>query len=177
MKSRTVITATIFTLVAILFAGLGVYFSQLPTNKPQASDALYASNLPTVPALPDGKTTSLASYRDQVLVVNFWATWCAPCVQEMPELSALQTELGTKKVSFIGIGIDSPASMAEFAQKHKITYPLFVGGMSGTQLATTLGNNTGGLPYTVLLNKSGQIVKTYRGRLDMTQLRQDILAL
>lgn len=169
MNSRIVITA----LVAICFAGLGVYFSQLHAEKPQASDALYASNLPTV---PDGKATSLAGYRNKLLLVNFWATWCAPCVEEMPELSALQTELGTEKINFIGIGIDSADSMAEFAKKYKITYPLYVAGMTGTQLATTLGNNTGGLPYTVLLNKSGQIVKTYRGRLDMKQLRQEIVA-
>jgi len=169
MKSSKLIT----TFIAIIFAGSGVYFSQLHAGKPQPSDALYASNLATV---PDGKTKSLADYRNSVLVVNFWATWCAPCVQEMPELSAMQTELTAKKIKFIGIGIDSPDNMAEFAQKYKITYPLFVGGMSGTQLATTLGNNTGGLPFTVLLNKTGEIVKTYRGRLDMKQLHQDILA-
>jgi len=164
----------IIALIAIIFTGLGIYFSQLQAEKPQPSDALYSSKLATVPA---GKNSSIADYRNSVLVVNFWATWCAPCVQEMPELSELQTELAAKKIKFIGIGIDSPDSMAEFAQKHHITYPLFVGGMSGTQLATTLGNNTGGLPFTVLLNKSGVIVKTYRGRLDITQLRKDILAI
>jgi thiol-disulfide isomerase/thioredoxin len=119
---------------------------------------------------------SLADYRNSVLVVNFWATWCAPCVQEMPELSALQTELSSKKIQFIGIGIDSQDSMTEFAQKYKITYPLLVGGMSGTQLASSLGNKKSGLPFTVLLNKSGEIVKTYSGRLDIKQLHQDILA-
>jgi len=170
MRPRILITV----FVAIIFTVLGIYFSQFHAVKSQLSDALYASKLATV---PPGKSNLIADYRNSVLVVNFWATWCAPCVQEMPELSELQTELAAKKIKFIGIGIDSPDSMAEFAQKHHITYPLFVGGMSGTQLATTLGNNTGGLPFTVLLNKSGVIVKTYRGRLDMTQLRKDILAI
>lgn len=169
MKSRKLLTV----LVSITFTGLGFYFSQLHAEKPHPSEALYDSKLATVPA---GKTKSLADYRNSVLVVNFWATWCAPCVQEMPELSALQTELTAKKIQLIGIGIDSPGNMAEFAQKYKITYPLFVGGMAGTQLATALGNNTGGLPFTALLNKSGDIVKTYRGRLDMKQLHQDILS-
>lgn len=172
MKSNKLLV----TLIAIVSAGLGIYFSQLHAEKPQISDALYASNLATVPASPDNKTKSLADYRNQVLVVNFWATWCAPCVQEMPDLSALQTELTTKKVQLIGIGIDQQSDMTEFAQKYKISYPLFVGGMSGTQLTKTLGNAKGGLPFTILLNKSGEIVKTYSGRLDMKQLRQDILA-
>ncbi|PRC91343.1 TlpA family protein disulfide reductase [Solimicrobium silvestre] len=172
MKSRFLITS----LVAIVFGGFGLYFSSLHAEKPQVSDALYASSLPTVPAAPNGAAKSLAEYRNKVVVVNFWATWCGPCVQEMPELSAMQTELAAKKISFIGIGIDSPDSMAEFAKKYKITYPLFVAGMSGTQLATDLGNRSGGLPFTVILDKSGAVVKTYRGRLDMTQLRQDILA-
>ncbi len=164
-------------LVAVVFAGLGLGFSTLNAAKPQLSDALYASSLATVPAQADGKTVSLGAFRNQVLVVNFWATWCAPCVKEMPELSTLQTELKASHVQFIGIGIDNPTDLTEFAQKYKITYPLFVGGMSGTQLATDLGNKVGGLPYTVLLDKSGAVVKTYSGKLDMVQLKKDILQL
>jgi len=173
MKFKFVIT----TVVAIAFAGMGMFFSSLYAAKaPQVSDTLFASKLPTVPAQTDGASKSLETYRNQVLVVNFWATWCAPCVKEMPELSALHTELAAKKISFIGIGIDSPDALGEFAQKYKISYPLFVGGMSGTQLSTDLGNKAGGLPFTVILNKSGEVVKTYRGSLDMVQLRKDILA-
>jgi len=172
MKYKFVIT----TLVAISFAGLGMTFSTLYAAKPQISDELFASKLPTVPAQADASEKSLGEFRNKVLVVNFWATWCEPCVKEMPELSAMQTELAAKKISFIGIGIDSPDALAEFAQKYKITYPLFVAGMTGTQLSTQLGNKAGGLPFTVILNKSGEVVQTYRGRLDMVQLRKDILA-
>ena len=172
MKYRSVIT----TLVAISFAGMGMMFSTLNAARPQVSDALFVSTLPTVPAQADGSEKSLGGFRNKVLVVNFWATWCGPCVKEMPELSAMQTELADRKISFIGIGIDSPDALAEFAQKYKISYPLFVAGMAGTQLSTELGNKAGGLPFTVLINKAGVVVKTYRGRLDMAQLRKDILA-
>ncbi len=171
-KSRVVISSV----VAVLFTAFGVYFSQLHAEKSPISEVLYTSSLAPVPAAANGATVALAEYRNKVLVVNFWATWCAPCVQEMPELSALQTELAAKKISFIGIGIDSPDSMAAFAKAYKISYPLFVGGLSGTQLSTELGNKAGGLPFTVILNKSGEIVKTYRGRLDIAQVRKDILA-
>jgi thiol-disulfide isomerase/thioredoxin len=172
MKSRYLITS----LVALIFAGMGLYFSSIYAAKPQPSDDFYISKLPTIPAQPDGSPKSLEEYRNTVVVVNFWATWCGPCVKEMPALSALQTELAAKKIKFIGIGIDNPADMTEFAQKYKITYPLFVAGMSGTQLSTQMGNAQGGLPFTVILNKSGAIVKTYRGALDMDKLRQDVLA-
>ena len=172
MKSRILMGS-----IAVLFTGLGVYFSGLHAEKPQPSDALFAISLPAVSSVNNGSVKPLSVYRNKVVLVNFWATWCAPCVQEMPELSALQTELGDKKVNLIGIGIDSPDSLAEFAQKYKITYPLFVAGMSGTQLSSELGNTSGGLPYTVILNKSGVVMKTYRGRLDIAQVRKDILAI
>jgi thiol-disulfide isomerase/thioredoxin len=163
-------------LVAILFAATGLYFSSIYAAKPQPSDNLYIAKLPTIPAQADGSAKSLEEFRKSIVVVNFWATWCSPCVKEMPALSAMQTELAAKKIKFIGIGIDTPEAMTEFAQKYKITYPLYVAGMSGTQLSTDLGNAAGGLPFTVILNKSGAVVKTYRGKLDMDQLRKDILA-
>lgn len=167
-------------LVALIFAGLGLFFSgassHSDTANSQISEAFYTSKLATIPAQTDGLPKSLEAYRHRVVVVNFWATWCGPCVKEMPALSALQTELAAKKIQFIGIGIDNADDMTEFARKYKITYPLFVAGMSGTQLSTRLGNTQGGLPFTVILNKSGAVVKTYRGALDIDKLRQDILA-
>lgn len=175
MKSRVLVTS----LIAVAFAGLGLYFSSLYAAKapaPAVTDALYASKLASVPAQSDGSLQSLEGMRNQVVVVNFWATWCGPCVQEMPALSALQTEMSAKKISFIGIGIDSPDAMTEFAKKYHITYPLYVGGVSGTQLMTDLGNKAGGLPFTIIVNKAGEVVKTYRGKLDMVQLKKDILA-
>ena len=175
MNKKSLTQKAAMVVVACAFAALGAYVSNLHAQKTQAADALFNSSLPLV-ATTDGTAQSLAKYRDKIIVVNFWATWCAPCVKEMPELSALQTELGQKKVSFIGVGIDTPEALAEFAQKYKITYPLYVAGMSGTQLSTTLGNKVGGLPFTVLINKSGEIVKTYQGKINIAALKSDILA-
>lgn len=124
-----------------------------------------------------GAEQSLAQWRGQGLLVNFWATWCAPCVEEMPELSALQAEQQGKKLQIIGIGIDSPANIAEFAEKHKIAYPVYVGGMSGTELSRQLGNAHGGLPFTVLIGADGQVKKTYLGRLKFEQLRADLASM
>jgi thiol-disulfide isomerase/thioredoxin len=110
-------------------------------------------------------------------VVNFWAPWCAPCVQEMPELSQLAAESAGKNIGVIGIGIDSPTNIAQFAAKFKISYPLYVAGMSGTDLSRQFGNTAGGLPYTVLIGTDGQVRKTYLGRLRFAELKADLAAL
>lgn len=124
-----------------------------------------------------GKPQSLAQWKGKPLLVNFWASWCAPCVSEMPELSALAAKDGGKHVNVIGIGIDSPTNLVDFTRKVKISYPLYVGGMGGTDLSRALGNVNGGLPYTVLIGADGQVVKTYLGRLKFEQLRADLAKL
>jgi len=124
-----------------------------------------------------GQPQKLAQWRGKPLLVNFWATWCAPCVQEMPELSELAGRDGGKTFNVIGIGIDSPSNMKEFAAKLKIAYPLYVGGMGGTDLSKGFGNSAGGLPYTVLIGADGQVRKTYLGKLKFDELRADLAKL
>jgi thiol-disulfide isomerase/thioredoxin len=124
-----------------------------------------------------GAPQSLAKWRGKPLVVNFWATWCAPCVQEMPELSELAHLDGGKTFNVIGIGIDSPSNMNEFAAKLKIAYPLYVAGMGGTELSREFGNSAGGLPYTVLIGADGLVRKTYLGKLKFDELRADLAKL
>jgi peroxiredoxin len=95
----------------------------------------------------------------------------------MPELSELAAKDGGKRFNVIGIGIDSPANLLEFTKKTKVAYPLYVGGMSGTDLSRELGNANGGLPFTVLIGADGQVRKTYLGRLKFDQLRADLAKL
>jgi peroxiredoxin len=85
--------------------------------------------------------------------------------------------MAASSFNVIGIGIDSPTNLAEFAKKIKIAYPLYVGGMSGTDLSRGFGNTNGGLPYTVLIGADGQVRKTYLGKLKFDQLRTDLAAL
>ena len=149
--------------------------SYAPTGGPphSAVAGLYAQSLNDLA----GKPQSLGQWKGKPLLVNFWASWCAPCVSEMPELSALAAADGGKHVHVIGIGIDSPANMLEFVKKTKVSYPLYVGGMSGTDLSRALGNAAGGLPFTVLIGADGQVRKTYLGRLKFDQLRADLAKL
>ena len=114
---------------------------------------------------------------DTTYVVNFWATWCPPCVAEMPELVELQADMKDKNLQIVGIGIDSPSNIKEFLSTYKISYPVLIAGMSGTELSRLLGNQAGGLPFTVLIGADGQVKKTYLGRLDMKKVRADLLSL
>ena len=138
-----------------------------------AVDKLYGQSLNDLQGTPQ----PLSKWRGKPLVVNFWATWCGPCVQEMPELSELAHQEGGKRFNVIGIGIDSPSNMSEFAAKLKIAYPLYVGGMGGTELSRDCGNKAGGLPYTVLIGADGQVLKTYLGKLKFDELRADLAKL
>lgn len=166
--------ALLFGLIALAFAGIGIWFgvrhhTPAPPESPAVA-ALFAQQFEDV----DGKVQSLSRFHGKTLVVNFWATWCAPCVEEMPELTALQQEVASRNIQIVGIGIDSPSNIRTFADKYKIAYPLFMGGMTGTDLSRNLGNQTGGLPFTVIIDAEGEVRKTYLGRLKMEQLRSDL---
>jgi len=170
--------------VAVLFAASGAWVgfnkqnaAPITTTAPAGVTgpvgALYAQTLPDAKGAP----TALAQYKGKAMLVNFWAPWCAPCVQEMPELSELAAGEEGKKLQVIGIGIDSPSNIAAFSDKYKITYPVLVAGMSGTDLSRQFGNSGGGLPYTVLIGADGQVKKTYLGRLKFDELRKDLATL
>jgi thiol-disulfide isomerase/thioredoxin len=163
--------------VAIAFAAAGIYFGtkRLEPVAPQASAV--ASLLTQSMVDTKGELQPLSKWKGKPLIVNFWATWCAPCVEEMPELSALQTEIAPNNVQIIGIGIDSTANIAQFTSKYKIAYPLYTGGMDATDISRQLGNQAGGLPFTVLIGRDGQVRKTYLGRLKMQELRKDLALL
>jgi thiol-disulfide isomerase/thioredoxin len=163
--------------IAFLFTAIGIYFGT-QTLRPQIQQTpqdVAASRLLTQ-SLPDagGQMQALSQWKGKTLLVNFWATWCAPCVQEMPELTVLQHDVAAKNIQIIGIGVDSAANIAEFSLKYKIGYPLYVAGMGGAELSRHLGNQVGGLPFTVLIGADGQVRKVYSGRLKLDSLRKDL---
>jgi peroxiredoxin len=166
-----------FVAIAILFAVIGAYFGLKRLNPAPAENTAVAALMQT--SLPDTKNQprSLTEWQGKTLLINFWATWCPPCVAEMPELVELQADMAGRNVQIIGIGIDSPSNIQQFAEKLHISYPLLVAGMQGTELSKQLGNQAGGLPFTVLIGPDGKVRQTYLGRLDMKKVRADLASL
>ena len=130
--------------------------------------ALYAASLPDL----TGQPVALSQLKGRPVVANFWATWCAPCVEEMPHLDALSKSL--PNIQFVGIGIDTAANITQFVSKIPVSYPLYVAGHSGIALVRELGNAAGGLPFTVLLDAEGRIFDTILGQVSPEDLQKRI---
>jgi thiol-disulfide isomerase/thioredoxin len=106
----------------------------------------------------DGAATSLGRFQGKVVVVNFWATWCAPCREEMPAFARLQAKWAARGVQFVGLSSEEPKLVERFARGLHLNYPVWVGGDEVGALARRLGNHLGVLPFTVLLDRQGQVV-------------------
>ncbi len=104
----------------------------------------------------EGRKRALSEYRNKTLVVNFWATWCAPCREEVPLFVRLQREYAGKNVQFVGIAIDQTEKVRNFAREFEINYPLLIGGLDAVELSRRLGNKAGVLPFTVLIGRDPQ---------------------
>ena len=136
--------------------------SQVPATTPGAGDPVAALMQMQLPDL-NGVSHTLASWKGQPMVVNFWATWCAPCVKEMPELDALQKKY--PHIRFVGIGVDTAANMQKFVQKVQVSYPLWVLGPGAIDTLRKLGNASGGLPFTIVFNADGAIKRKILGEI------------
>ncbi|MGI4858138.1 MAG: TlpA family protein disulfide reductase [Janthinobacterium lividum] len=156
-------------LLALSLAGLAgtVSAAEPPAPAPlQAPAAFFIAPYPQ----SGGTQRSLAGYRGKILVVNFWASWCGPCVREMPALSGLSRQYAARGVRFVGIGVDSDANIAAFLKKVAVDYPVHIAGADGAALARAMGDTPGALPYTVLIDDQGRIRWTKLGGVDMKQL-------
>ncbi|OIQ82331.1 thiol-disulfide oxidoreductase ResA [mine drainage metagenome] len=122
-----------------------------------------------------GNAQRLDQWRSKIVIVNFWATWCPPCRDEMPELSALQDKYRARGVVVLGIATDDAAKMQQFAKDMPVTYPLLAGDMPAMDLAASLGNDRDILPYTVILRRDGSVAARHFGRID-SQALESILA-
>lgn len=121
---------------------------------------------------PDQIKLDLGALKGKVSIVNFWATWCPPCVEEMPELDELyQHELTPKGIELVGVAVDSRENVQNFLSKTPVQYPIVLTGFAGTQLAKDLGNTQGGLPFTVILDEDGNVLLKKAGRIQMDTIR------
>jgi peroxiredoxin len=164
-------------LLFIVIAASTAYFkaekavAQPVNNSP--TDALFATTLPD----ENGKQQKLSQWQGKTVVLNFWATWCPPCREEMPELSELHTEYLDKNVVVLGIALDDIDAIKEFTTETPVSYPLFSAEDVGGQLASNLGNDKRALPYTVIIKPDGSIANTYFGRISKALLEEALAKL
>jgi len=147
-----------------LLAGLALWLAgrapgPLPAATEVAPGALAAARF----ADTQGQPRSLGEFHGKTLVVNFWATWCAPCREEMPAFSRLQSRWAARNVQFVGLANDDPQRVERFGKDLAIAYPLWVGGGEVGELSRRLGNRLGVLPHTVLLDAQGRVLESRVG--------------
>jgi thiol-disulfide isomerase/thioredoxin len=134
------------------------------------AEAIYAATFRD----PAGGTRSLSSFRGKVVVLNFWATWCAPCRAEMPGFSRLQAQWAGRNVQFVGVADDDPERVGRFARELSIDYPLLVGGAEVDDLSQRLGNRDRVVPFTVVLDANGRVVRQRVGAYSEAELAADL---
>ena len=165
----------LFAAVAIGAAALGFFFGQ-PQIAPQSEASIAPDAAAKLADLavttPQGQPVSLSQWQGKVRVVNFWATWCPPCREEMPEFSRVQEKLAGKGVQFVGIGIDTPDNIINFQKTNPVSYPLLMGSYDVLKLTVELGNKTSALPFTVILDREGKITHITTGKLSEAELER-----
>lgn len=165
--------------VAILALVAGIFLRAQFTDSNQSSplteetkktgaEAIFAASLPDI----TGKNQAISQWRGNVLVVNFWATWCAPCQEEIPEFIEMQETYGDQGLLFIGIAIDREEMVIAFSEDFGINYPVLIEAPGTASLLEATGNPQAALPYTLVINRDGEIVETYLGRVHQEKLEK-----
>lgn len=159
--------------LAVLAAALGGYV-QYRSRQPAVPDAAVVGQpLPAI-SLPDldGRLHALSDYRGPRVLLNFWASWCVPCLDEMPALTEAQRKFGEKAPIVVGIAMDDPLHVKAFLAAHPVNYPILIGDTNAPSTSLRLGNIRQVLPYSVLIDADGRILDTHTGPLSSTRLRQ-----
>jgi peroxiredoxin len=166
-RRAVVVVGAVAAAAAAAGIGAGVWHANVGARDAAATQALFALTLQDAA----GSAQALAQWRGRPLVVNFWAPWCAPCVEEMPDLQRVRDDYHARGVEVIGVGIDTAARIRAFRDQHAITLPLLVAGAEGSSLGDQFGNKAGVLPYTVLIGADSRIIERKIGRIHPEELR------
>jgi peroxiredoxin len=167
--------AFLIVAVALLAAAAGLYFFSNQRTALSGSVEQAQARLARL-SLPDsaGSLQSLTQWQGKVLVLNFWATWCTPCKEEVPGLVRAQRRFASNGLQIVGIAIDSAYEVQNFAREFDINYPLMIGEIDLIEITRQLGNKTSGLPFTVILDRSGKIAHVHLGRISEEELTRQL---
>lgn len=153
--------ALVLTAAGLAAAAAGFLVGPAFLGREPGPEAFFGASFPDL----QGKPRQLSEWRGKVLVCNFWATWCAPCREEMPLLLAARAKYASNGVEIVGIAIDSATKVGEFAGSLGITYPILLSEADGLEHMRRLGNSSGGLPYTVFFDRRGRAAHRKLGAL------------
>lgn len=172
MKRRNIIYAG--AAAAAGLAGVGaawLKFEPASLSGPQtaaAQNALWAMSFDT----PDGKPQPMSSFKGKPLLLNFWATWCPPCVEELPLLDAFYQAQKANNWQVLGLAVDQPSMVRSWLKTRPLSFAVGMAGLDGTELSKTLGNLAGGLPFTVVFGSSGELLHRKTGKVTQSDLAQ-----
>ncbi len=166
VRRRGVLMAAIGIGAAAAGAGVALWRTRLAPPPDDAAKLLWPLNFQT----PQGSALAMASLRGRPLLVNFWATWCPPCVEELPMLDAFHRQQSAKSWQVVGLAIDQPSAVRSFLQRTPVGFPIGLAGLDGPQLARDLGNLNGGLPFTVVLGADGTLLQRRMGKIRNEEL-------
>ena len=165
---RAVMYAGVAALAALAGAGIAWRRHTPHALAADATQALWSSEF----SLPSGEPLAMSSLQGRPLVINFWATWCPPCVEEMPLIDAFFRQNEQKNWQVLGLAIDQPSRVRQFLKQFPVRYTIGLAGLSGTELGKMLGNEAGGLPFTVVLDANGQLVQRKLGKLTPDDIKK-----
>ena len=166
LSKRQVVFGGVAVLAAI--AGSGLALKKQPAGLDmETQQALWNAEFDTL----DGQILKMQNLQGRPLVINFWATWCAPCVEEMPLLDIFFRQNVAKGWQMVGLAIDQPSRVRQYLSQNAISYPIGLAGMTGTELGRLLGNEVGGLPFTVVLDGKGSLIQRKLGKLSAQEIQ------
>ncbi len=163
---RRLLYAGVAGAAALGGGGLAWWQFQPHAMEQGAEDALWAMDFEK----PEGGVVAMKSLTGKPLLLNFWATWCPPCVEELPMLNAFYRQNSPNGWQVLGLAIDQPSAVRKFLQRIPLDFPVGLAGLGGTDLGRSLGNLTGGLPFTVVLGGDGRVQHRKMGQITQNDL-------
>lgn len=157
--------------VAAVAALAGAGLAWRASRSPDAPAAIESEFWRLEFVTPEGVTLAMSSLRGKPLLLNFWASWCTPCVEELPLLSSFFKENSPNGWQVIGFAVDQLDPVKRFLARSPVTFPVVMAGISGIEISKSLGNLIGGLPFTAVLGSDGQLVQRKMGKVTPDELR------
>lgn len=164
-------------IVAMVIAGtsgfaLQRYLATKSTSQVETTNPAIGQTRPEFAMLDlEGNVRNIKDWDGQIVLLNFWATWCPPCLREIPDFIEVQDELANHDFQIIGIAVDNEADVREFVTEMSVNYPVMAAEMEAIELSQRYGNSIGGLPFSAIIDKNGKITHTITGELSKDRLK------